>query len=476
METLYLKYRPKNFSEIVGQSHITKLFKNALSKNMVSHSYLFAGPRGTGKTSTARILAKALNCEHLVDGYEPCNKCESCLAIDSGRSMDIVEMDAASNRGIDEIRAIRDRVGYLPVEAKYKVYIIDEVHMLTKEAFNALLKTLEEPPEHTFFILATTEMQKVPETILSRCQVVEFHRIPVEAIEKRLKEICEKEGIKYEEDAIRHIAKRATGGMRDAISLLEEISRFSSEEITLKDALLILGEAPQNVVEEYISTIISGNVNSLVSVVERLESEGIEVRNFLNQALDFVSEHVAEPDMAKVGKFLSDLSYRLRNEERTLDTFKMLSVFEALSYSRVETQEQETTSESEKIPIKSEKEVSKESSSGPIVKSDVDKLLEWYANEGDISIFACLAKANLKDFGDRLLVIADTQLCHENLKSRVEEMEKDFQRITERKVKILNAYSAISLDKIEPKTREAVVKALSVFGGKVLPEGGEEIV
>ncbi len=473
METLYLKYRPKNFSEIVGQPHVKRLFKNALSKGMMSHSYLFAGPRGTGKTSTARILAKALNCENPTAGYEPCNKCPSCISIDSGKSLDVVEMDAASNRGIDEIRAIRDRVGYLPASSKYKVYIIDEVHMLTKEAFNALLKTLEEPPKHTFFILATTEMQKVPETVLSRCQIVEFHRISTDVIEKRLKEICENEGIKFEDDALKHIAKRSAGGMRDAIGLLEEISRFSSANVTLKDALFVLGEVPNEMVESYVSSLISGNVNSLISILETLEREGIEASNFCNQALDFVSEHITDVKMAEVGKFLCDLSQRLKFEEKTFDTFKVLSVFESLKSEKSETKIsiQETPSKENIIEKSSVK-----NTEDKVVKNDVDKLVEWYETKGDISIFACLARAELKDFGDRLLAISDTLLCHEILKSRAKEVEEDFERVFSRKVKLLSAYSAVPLNSIEEKTREAIVKALSIFGGKVLPEGGEEIV
>ncbi len=468
MDNLYLKYRPKTFSQIVGQPHIVKLFENALKKEKVSHSYLFAGPRGTGKTSTARILAKALNCEHLVNGYEPCNECRSCVSIDSGRSMDVIEMDAASNRGIDEIRGIRDKVSYLPAESKYKVYIIDEVHMLTKEAFNALLKTLEEPPEHTFFILATTEMQKVPETILSRCQIVEFHRISNTVIEKRLKEICKKEGIKYQDEAIKHIAKRANGGMRDAISLLEEASRFSSLNITLEDVLQVLGEAPEEEVEKYVSALLNGNPDMLVSVIENIEKQGTDVESFLNQTLDFVSDRVLENEMAEIGKFILDLLYRLRFEERSLDIFKILSIFESLKHSNVD-----DSRENEKEKVKTAKKIEKKSLTP---KSDMEKFLEWYAKEGNISIFACLARAKMKDFANRLLVISDTPLCYDVLKADCDEMENEFEKLTSRKVKILIAYSAVPLSEIESKTREAIVKALSIFGGKVLPEGGEEIV
>ena len=177
MEVLYRKYRPKSFSEIVGQDHVKKILTNALKMGRIAHAYIFAGPRGTGKTTTARILAKSLNCENRKDA-EPCNQCQSCISIDEGTFMDVVELDAASNRGIDEIRRIREGAGYRPIEGKYKVYIIDEVHMLTKEAFNALLKTLEEPPEHVVFVLATTNLEKVPPTIVSRCQVLEFKNLP----------------------------------------------------------------------------------------------------------------------------------------------------------------------------------------------------------------------------------------------------------------------------------------------------------
>ncbi len=460
MQTLYLKYRPKTFREIVWQEHVKTLFKNALLKDRVSHSYLFAGPRGTGKTSTARILAKALNCENPVDGYEPCNECASCLTIDSGKSMDVVEMDAASNRGIDEIRAIRDRVAYLPVELKYKVYIIDEVHMLTKEAFNALLKTLEEPPEHTIFILATTEMQKVPETVVSRCQVVEFRRIPFDEIERRLISICKREGFDFEPEALTHIAKRALGGMRDAIGLLEEVSRFSSGKLSLSDVTFVLGEVPIRMVEEYVRTLSKGEKDALLSLVDTLEEKGVEVSNFLNQVVDYVNEHILEPGMAEIGSFVTDLLNKVKYEERPFEIFRILSILKASIG--------EKTS-----PLRaSEQAKDVENKNG----GDVERLIEWYAEEGPTDVFACLAMARIKDFGDRLLVITHSELCHENVKDFRENIEKNFELLTSRQVKVVSAYSAVTLEEIEPKTREAIVKALSLFGGKVIPEGGEEIV
>ena len=472
METLYLKYRPKKFSDIVWQEHVKKLFSNALSKGMVSHSYIFSGPRGTGKTSTARILAKSLNCENPIDGYEPCNECTSCKTIDSGKSMDVVEMDAASNRGIDEIRAIRDKVAYLPVESKYKVYIIDEVHMLTKEAFNALLKTLEEPPEHTVFILATTEIQKVPETVKSRCQVVEFRRIPEESTKKHLIEICKNENIGFEMSALDHIAKRSTGGLRDAIGLLEEVSRFSSGDVTLNETLSMLGEVSAEMVEEYVSSIIKGNAELLLKLIDTIEEQGVEPLNFARQSLEFVSVKLLEPSMVEVGKFISDLVQRLKYEERQFDTFKVLSIFESMKHTETFSRSSEVIEKAESSNIKEINPDSKKSD----IKTDVERLIEWYSTEGEISIFACLAKSSIKDFGDRVLAISDSELCHEFLKEGLKDIEGNFKRLTSREVKFLSAYSAVSIETMEPKMRDAVIRTLSIFGGKLLPEGGEEIV
>ena len=218
---LYREWRPKNFKDMVGQEHVTKTLINALVQNKVAHAYLFSGPRGTGKTTTAKVLAKALNCEHR-DGVEPCNQCASCLSIDQGSAMEVFEIDAASNRGIDEIRDLRDKVRLSAGESKYKVYIIDEVHMLTTEAFNALLKTLEEPPERVVFILATTEVHKIPLTILSRVQRFEFHRIPLEQINKHLDKVCQTIGREVEPEALQIIAQKSEGGLRDALSILDQ--------------------------------------------------------------------------------------------------------------------------------------------------------------------------------------------------------------------------------------------------------------
>ena len=243
-QALYRKWRSRTFEDIVAQDHVTHTLANALHSGRIAHAYLFTGPRGTGKTSTARLLAKAANCLGPEDGPRPCNQCPICQAVDEGRLIDLIEIDAASNRGIDEIRDLREKVNFRPNEARYKVYVIDEVHMLTNEAFNALLKTLEEPPGHVIFVLATTEPHKIPATVLSRCQRFDFRRIPAADIVGRLRYIAEQEGILVKDDALAFIARQATGSLRDAISLLDQLVAYGEETVSVEQVQQILGLVP----------------------------------------------------------------------------------------------------------------------------------------------------------------------------------------------------------------------------------------
>jgi DNA polymerase-3 subunit gamma/tau len=283
---LYRKYRPKNLQEIVGQEHIKQALKNAIELGKISHAYLFTGPRGTGKTSTARILAKSLNCQKGITTV-PCEECPSCLDIKNSNPIDVIEIDAASNRSVDDARNILEKVQYVPVNGRFKIYIIDEVHMLTKEAFNTLLKTLEEPPENVIFILATTEIQKVLETIVSRCQRFDFRRISSSDIFKHLQVISEKENIDIEDDALRTIAKTSSGGMRDALSLLDQVSVLN-KKITVDDINSVLGRISFEKLDMLFSKIENSNINEALEFVESIFNSGNDALQILTNLLGYL--------------------------------------------------------------------------------------------------------------------------------------------------------------------------------------------
>ncbi len=282
---LYRKFRPDTFEEVKGQDHIVNTLKNQIKAERIGHAYLFCGTRGTGKTSVAKIFARAVNCENSQDG-SPCNECATCRAIGSGSAVNIVEMDAASNRGVDDIRQVIDEVQYSPSVGRYTVYIIDEVHMLTKEAFNALLKTLEEPPSHVIFILATTEPHKIPITILSRCQRYDFKRITIDTIAARLAELMDREQIEAEEKALRFIAKTADGSMRDAISMLDQcIAFYIGQKLTYENVLEVLGAVDQEIFSKLYNCIVKSDVVSSMQVLDEVIMQGRELGQFVN---DFI--------------------------------------------------------------------------------------------------------------------------------------------------------------------------------------------
>ncbi len=301
--SLYLKYRPQGFSAVVGQSHVKQTIQSALKANNLSHAYLFCGPRGTGKTSMARILAKGLNCLNLNEA-EPCDTCEICTAILNGRLVDLIEIDAASNRGIDEIRELREKIVFSPTQARTKVYIIDEVHMLTKEAFNALLKTLEEPPSHAYFVLATTEAHKIPETIISRCQQFGFKRISDDEIVGNLKMIAKKEEVEAEEAALLLIAKISRGGMRDAIGLLEQM--ISAGQVTEAAVSKHLGLAGMAHLETFLNHLFDVNALAATDLLSELRETGQAMDVFCNQFIAYHRERLLTSlhDKVEAGKLM----------------------------------------------------------------------------------------------------------------------------------------------------------------------------
>lgn len=344
-----LKWRPKSFDEIIGQNHVVNTLKSALEKNRLAHAYLFAGPRGVGKTSTARILAKALNCKN-GPTLNPCSKCSSCLEIAEGRSFDVIEIDGASNRGIDEIRSLRESIKFAPASGKFKIYIIDEVHMLTTEAFNALLKTLEEPPAFVKFIFATTHPHKVIPTVLSRCQRFDFRRIPVIEIIAQLEKIIKSENVDVDKEVLFAIARASDGALRDAESILDQLVSFSKDKISLKDVISVLGLVEEDLLFEITDKIIQRDARGALVLLNSLIDEGKDIAVFLSSLL----EHFRNLMVAKITQtdielidLPKDICERLFKQAKEFTLEEIFSSFNIL----VATQEMSKRLESVRIPL-----------------------------------------------------------------------------------------------------------------------------
>ena len=332
-KALYRVYRPKNFSDVVGQEHIVRTLKNQIESNNVGHAYLFCGTRGTGKTSTAKIFSRAVNCTNLHND-EPCNECENCREILEDKTMDVVEIDAASNNSVDDIRELRENVKYSPAKAKYKVYIIDEVHMLSQGAFNALLKTLEEPPSYVIFILATTEPHKIPATILSRCQRFDFKRVTVKDISSRMRYICEKEGIEADEKALNLIARNSQGALRDALSILDQCISFEGNKISYNDVIELLGSVNIEQLFDLAESIIKEDTRKSLQILNDFIIWGKDVRNLVNDLIDHFRNLMVckiSNDLDEIISLPEETIDLLKQQAETIDTNNLIRILNILS-------------------------------------------------------------------------------------------------------------------------------------------------
>lgn len=332
-KALYRVYRPKNFSDVIGQEHIVRTLKNQIENNNVGHAYLFCGTRGTGKTSTAKIFSRAVNCTNLHND-EPCNECENCREILEDKTMDVVEIDAASNNSVDDIRELRENVKYSPAKAKYKVYIIDEVHMLSQGAFNALLKTLEEPPSYVIFILATTEPHKIPATILSRCQRFDFKRVTVKDISSRMRYICEKEEIEADEKALNLIARNSQGALRDALSILDQCISFEGNKISYNDVIELLGSVNIEQLFDLAESIIKEDTRKSLQILNDFIIWGKDVRNLVNDLIDHFRNLMVckiSNDLDEIISLPEETIDLLKQQAETIDTNNLIRILNILS-------------------------------------------------------------------------------------------------------------------------------------------------
>ena len=433
-QALYRKYRPSTFNDVCGQEIIVTTLKNSINYNKLSHAYLFIGPRGTGKTSIAKIFAKTINCEHTKDGCS-CEECDICKISNNNENVDIIELDAASNNGVDQVREIKNRVNLMPTFSKYKVYIIDEVHMLTTEAFNALLKTLEEPPKHIIFILATTDVQKVPLTIISRCQCFEFKPIPTGLMTNRISTICEKENIKIEKEALEEICHDSNGCLRDAISLLDQLNSFTNSNITFDSVFKLNGRIDIENIKNIFKYIKDNDLNSLFDLSDNLDTEG---KNFILVCEDIIKylkqelinyqinneseliNYIGKDNITKIIFEITDYIGYMRNlkDKKIYFDLLLIKIYDIINKTNVRTElEKPITKKEEKVekPKETPKEAKKEEIKIQIEEVKIDENMDKLMN---IRLNNILASADKKSLTTYMKFIEDLEFNLDNLEER----------------------------------------------------------
>jgi len=467
------KYRPKDFDSVVGQEHVVNTLKNAINLNKVSHGYIFAGPRGVGKTTIARILTKSLNCEKGITD-KPCGICENCIEVDKGSFPDMYEIDAASNRGIDDIRSLKENVNYAPIKGRYKVYIIDEAHMLTREAFNALLKTLEEPPPNNIFILATTELHKIPDTIRSRTQIFMFKPIKASQIKAYLKRILETENIPYEEEALELIAKYSEGGVRDSASILDQAVVYSGEKLTLNKTQELLGVIPSNIINTFLNHLKEKNIKEMIIVIENLYKSGQDLNVFWKQILDEIHNELLNVSLEEKGKIFSkeDVKYLIyvqsvfnkayiearnfSNEKNIyeLAVLKIKYIKELINIDNIQTDSVKVSTIQKKEPTKSIKKEEKDSIQNIILK---------IGKEAGTVVSSALKKAKIEDKQNHV-EIKIPEIFYDTLIAKKDIIEKHF----DKDINIVKIEMKTENETKKKKRDETVDKVLQLFEGKII--------
>jgi len=470
------KYRPKDFSQVIGQEAIVKTLKNAIELGRLTHAYIFAGPRGVGKTTVSRIITKCLNCETGITS-QPCNNCENCLEVDKGSFPDMYEIDAASNRGIDDIRALKENINYAPIKGRYKVYIIDEAHMLTREAFNALLKTLEEPPPNNIFILATTELHKIPDTIKSRCQTFLFKPPNQSQIKEYMRKILDNEDIEYDEEALDILSKSSEGGVRDSASLLDQAVTYGRGSVTVKSVEQMLGIVPYNYVEKFLQLIKNLDIESLIKKIEKLDREGFDLHVFWKQVIDSLHKELVELVLNRDSKIfeISDekaLIYILdlfnktyiqaKNSPVPKNTYQLavLKLKYIDSIKKIEDILQNSKSVELKVDLRTD--VTEDKKKGDeSVKSDIKTILNRIRKDIGGIVSSTLEKSKIEETEDRFIIHIDNSILP-FIKDKITAIHKYFPKSVElREIK--------KDKKTKNKKRDkSVDKALELFQGKVI--------